>query len=79
MTDWRLQNQSSYLKGADLCFAVYQPYKEIWDHDHCEFCNGKFAAAGGDFTEGYKTMDSYHWICRQCFEDFKTEFDWKIK
>lgn len=78
MADWRLQGQERYLKGVELCWAKYTPYRPGWDHDHCEFCGKKFAVQGGDFTEGYKTKDGYHWISADCFEDFKGLFEWKI-
>lgn len=78
MADWRLQGQERYLKGVELRWAKYAPYRLGWEHDHCEFCGKKFAVQGGDFTEGYKTKNGYRWICADCFEDFKELFDWKI-
>jgi len=78
MFDWRLQGQERYLKGADLCWATYKPYREGWDHDHCEFCGRKFAIEGGDFSEGYRTGDSYRWICKDCYADFSVAFGWKV-
>jgi hypothetical protein len=78
MADWRLQGQERYLKAVELCWATYKPYREGWDHDHCEFCGRKFAVQGGDFTEGYTTKDRYHWVCKDCYGDFKSMFDWKI-
>jgi hypothetical protein len=78
MTDWRLNGQELYLKHVDLHWGAYEPPSEEWDHDHCEFCWGEFATQGGDFTEGYTTKDQYHWICEDCYKDFKSIFDWKI-
>ena len=78
MTDWRLQGQEKYLQNVELCWSEYTPYRPDWDHDHCVFCGRKFALQGGDFTEGYRTKDSYHWVCTDCFEDFKTMFHWKV-
>lgn len=78
LSDWRLQGQERYLKGVEISWAPYEPFREGWDHDHCEFCNRKFALKGGDFTEGYVTRDKYHWICRDCYEDFKSLFDWRV-
>jgi hypothetical protein len=77
MTDWRLHGQERYLKQADLRWSVYEPPSEEWDHDHCEFCTGKFATLGRDFTEGFSTEDQ-HWICKECYEDFKSQFGWKV-
>jgi hypothetical protein len=78
MSDWRLHGQERYLKQVELCYCAYEIYREGWDHDHCEFCGGKFATQGGEFTEGYATVDLYRWICKKCYEDFKSIFDWKI-
>lgn len=78
MTDWRRQGQEAYLNGVDLCRSPYSPYRKDWEHDHCEFCGGKFALSNGDFTEGYRTLSSYYWICTNCFNDFKTDFSWNV-
>ena len=78
VSDWRLQGQERYLKGVELCWSRYEPYREGWDHDHCEFCGRKFACTGGDLTEGYRTLDGYHWISKDCYEDFKNLFNWQI-
>jgi predicted Fe-S protein YdhL (DUF1289 family) len=29
--------------------------------------------------EGYCTQDEYHWICDQCFKDFKERFHWTVE
>lgn len=76
--DWRRQGQEKYLKGVELVFKDYQPYRKEWDHDHCEFCGDKFSLNEGDLKMGYSTKDGYRWICKDCFNDFKEEFDWKI-
>ena len=28
--------------------------------------------------EGYCTEDEERWICKQCFEDFKRQFEWTV-
>jgi hypothetical protein len=78
--DWRLQNQEDYLKGVTLTFKAYSKYREEWDHDHCEFCQMKFMEVGHPdaLHEGFITEDNYHWVCSQCFEDFKELFEWKV-
>jgi hypothetical protein len=67
------------LKGVRLRFSHYRPYREGWDHDHCEFCGKTFSARLGDLSEGYCTLDEYHWICQDCFSDFKEEFGWMVE
>jgi hypothetical protein len=79
--DWRRQGQETYLKGATLRFKKYTSQRDGWDHDHCEFCGAKFMETSNDgiFTEGYATDNNYRWICEQCFDDFKTEYKWKVE
>ncbi len=74
--DWRLQGQERYLKGEALRWARYRPPREGWDHDHCEFCTRKFSEAPEDCHEGYQTLDGYHWVCKECHDDFKDSFGW---
>ena len=77
--DWRLQGQESYLNHITLYWKKYTPYRESWDHDHCEFCWEKFCLCCPDsLKEGYATKDNYWWICDQCFEDFKEMFEWNV-
>jgi hypothetical protein len=74
--DWRRQNQESFLKGSVLIFRIYTPYRYGWDHDHCEFCGSRFSLLQADLKSGYSTEDGYHWVCEQCYNDFKEEFNW---
>jgi hypothetical protein len=80
--DWRLTNQEGYLTGKTLIWRAYAAPRPDWDHDHCEFCWTKFAGneVGDDvLTEGYVTTDgSQHWICAECFEDFRDRFAWTV-
>ena len=77
--DWRRQKQENFLKGVTLFFRNYYPCRLGWDHDHCEFCGSKFSLHKGDLKTGYSTEDGYHWICEQCYSDFKEEFGWIVK
>lgn len=74
--DWRRQGQERYLLGKRLVFQPYRPYREGWDHDHCEFCGDKLSVSPGDVNSGYVTEDGYHWVCQKCFDDFEEEFGW---
>ncbi|MBR5251867.1 MAG: hypothetical protein IKV52_03480 [Oscillospiraceae bacterium] len=77
MEDWRLTNQMNYLHKAVLK-PVTSCDLEATDHEHCEFCFEKFGSKDGWLKEGYCTTDGYHWICKNCFEDFCKEFEWTI-
>ena len=77
--DWRLQSQEKYLKGVAIWWKKYTRYSERWDHDHCSFCWAEFSEdEAGALREGYTSEGDYHWICEQCFEDFKDLFDWEL-
>ncbi len=76
--DWRRQGQENYLKNKILIRRSYMPFREGWDHDHCEFCGDKFSLDESDLHQGYSTLDGYHWVCENCFQDFRDEFNWKI-
>jgi hypothetical protein len=80
--DWRLTNQEDYLKGVTLIHRKYRQYPKNseWDHDHCAFCWAKFSLYNDPehLKEGYATTVDYHWICPQCFQDFKDRFQWKL-
>ncbi len=78
MTDWRLQGQERYLKGVSLSRQDYRRYRDDWEHDHCEFCGDKFSERPEDLNAGYATVDCYHWVCENCFCDFKDMFQWTI-
>ena len=56
----------------------YKPYREGWDHDHCEFCGVKFSLNESDVPEGYVTDDNYYWVCKPCFVDFGPEMNWSL-
>ena len=72
--DWRLSNQD-YLLKKELIQIPFMPYKEGWEHDHCAFCSVKIDQTT---TDAYCTVDRYHWICKDCFQDFKDLFGWNV-
>lgn len=78
--DWRLSGQEGYLAGAALRWKSWSPRSQEWDHDHCVFCQAKFAQLGvpDELHAGFTTTDDYHWICETCFGDFKERFQWTL-
>jgi len=78
MDDWRLQGQENFLQNVHLVKKKYKKFRNDWDHDHCEFCGEKFSEHKSDLNKGYATNDNYHWICSNCYNDFKAIFNWKI-
>ena len=57
-----------YLEGEKI--------QRFW-HDHCELCNEK--ATTDISSVFYCTEDMKHWICEECFNDFKEQFNWQEK
>jgi hypothetical protein len=79
LNDWRLQGQDKYLQGVIVFYKNYVDRKTTTDHDHCEFCWTKFSETiEGALKAGYTTSDDYRWICKQCFDDFKDMFNFKV-
>lgn len=78
--DWRLQGQERSLLGVELRKAMWSSNNPENDHDHCEFCWQKLAQPGmsNSIQEGYSTLDRYHWVCPQCFQDFQERFKWTL-
>lgn len=76
--DWRLTNQINYLYMLKLKKEAFKKTDRS-DHEHCEFCFGKFSENQGDLHFGYCTHDGYHWICDRCFDDFKDLFKWTLE
>ncbi len=74
--DWRRQGQEKYLKSSRLTLKMYTKYRKGWEHDHCEFCHAKFMEGTDQLNEGWATDDNYHWVCKQCYEDFCKEYEW---
>ncbi len=81
--DWRLCGQERFLFGVNLRWSQWTSPESnpAWDHDHCEFCWKTFMSSESPEVEraGYTTDNRKHWICPDCFEDFKTRFQWKIE
>ena len=73
--DWRLTNQKNYLYKKKLIKGKYVPYRSGWEHDHCEFCSERIDK---NTSIAYSTEDGYHWICEECYNDFKEMFKWDI-
>ena len=62
---------------CEFCFAKFV------DTEH--FASPAHSGDSHEFvTEGYTTTDAhedgagYHWICKQCFDDFRGLFEWRV-
>ncbi len=83
--------QERFLQRAEFRHKPYRAWREDWDHDHCAFCTRKFVASGTPsdapdvLTAGWAAVgrgpqgeDDYHWVCDECFEDFRSRFEWAV-
>lgn len=87
--DWRLDDSQSgkQFAGHSFEFRQYVPVEKGNDHDHCEFCGRTFFHTKLDDntnTEGYVTEVIHkkgkkqgHWVCKECFTDFKEKLNLK--
>lgn len=78
MNDWRLNGQETYLKNVRLKHIKFSEKTTKSDHEHCEFCMEKISSYPDTAHQGYCTEDEYHWICDECFNDFKSLFQWEM-
>ena len=85
--DWRLSGgplagNEELIMDATLYYIPFTQFSESWDHEHCSFCWAKFFTDDSSLHEGYCTTPNNergaHWICPQCYEDFKDMFGWKL-
>ncbi len=81
--DWRLDMYDGYLDGATFTLKKFVSANGN-DHEHCVFCWKKITDLSIEDceTEGYCTMyektGQTQWICKDCFDDFKKKFNFKI-
>lgn len=78
MEDWRLNGQEAYLLGAKLKKTRFEA-EGYYDHVHCDFCWGKISEYDGDLHVGYCTEGEIHWVCEECYNDFKDMFHFELE
>lgn len=78
--DWRFTGQERYLQGVNLKRLTWAPRHPDNDHDHCAFCTTKLTLLEipESIKTGYCTTDMNHWVCPECFQDFKERFKWVV-
>ena len=64
----QMQRGKDYLEGEKI--------QHFW-HEHCELCWEK--ATTDKECVFYCTKDMRHWVCQNCFNDFKNSFGWAEK
>ncbi len=79
MNDWRLNGQEGYLAGKKLKrIGFSERQNKGSEHEHCAFCREKISEYPDTLSVAYCTENEYHWICEECYLDFKDKFGWKI-
>lgn len=68
-----------YLHNKTLRYMVYPDTGIRGDHDHCEVCWTRFSIYEGDEHSGFYEEDRCRWICKECYNDFKDLFGWKLE
>lgn len=66
-----------FLVGRRLIFCKFTPDGES-EHEHCNMCGAKFSINPGDLHIGYRTDDSIGWVCPECYDYYKDEYDWTV-
>ena len=74
--DWRNMGQMEYLFKKKFKYIKYS--NNIGDHEHCVFCSEKISTMKEAQNEAYCTKNYKHFVCIQCFNDFKEIFEWEI-
>jgi len=60
-------------KGTSLILAGYAA-----KISYVPFSAPLFRTDADMLQEGYCTLDEYHWICPECFRDFREMFGWQV-
>jgi len=79
--DLRIEIYDGELIGAEFQLKKFVPTKTN-DHEHCYFCWQKITALDIENVdkEGYCTKTKREiWVCKECFNDFKKQFEFKLK
>lgn len=57
-------------------FLEGEKIRHFW-HEHCEFCWEE--ALTDKACTFYCTADLEHWVCEECFREFRNRFIWREK
>jgi len=72
----RVQHMKEKLKGIALMRSKWTTIDDSWDHDHCKFCMKTLDASTEELA--YCSEDYYWWICEECFQEYRDEFEWNL-
>ena len=72
-----MHTYQGFMIGKTLYRRNFLPVPES-DHEHCTMCGAKFSADSADLQTGFADADNVHWICTECFEEYKNEYGWTV-
>lgn len=49
------------------------------EHEHCTMCGIKISGLPANIHEGYVTTKNIHWVCCECFDEYREEYSWKLE
>ena len=76
---WRIEKDAKITvegTGKWQELLIGERIQNFW-HQHCSFCWEK--ALTYEPATFYCTEDMYHWICEECFRDFREQFHWQVR
>ena len=82
--DWRLDTYDGYLDGATFSLEKFIS-TDTNDHEHCVFCWQKITDLPIEGSDAYGYCTAWaetgqtQWVCKECFEEFKKKFNFKVK
>ena len=68
--------EKDYLHDRKLQHREY--LDKLPNHEHCELCWNRFSEYEEDLQSGYYEIESKSWICKNCYDNFKELFRWKL-
>lgn len=79
--DWRLRGQEEYMQNQRFRFVKFKSKDGGSLHKHCDFCWYKFMenceGVEDCSEEGYCTDDGRYWVCKECYQCFRSLFNWE--
>jgi hypothetical protein len=61
---------------CDFCWAKFIPAELVDDHREASQDEHRLLSEGYTTTSEYERGADYVWVCSDCFNDFKDQFDW---
>ena len=78
--------EADWLRDTAWRWVLWHPPHDIWDHDHCFFCDVRISdrpSFADDLRECWRhdypaEPGNYESVCAACFEELRNTFRWTI-